>query len=106
MFDVIMLMVWVGGTAVLLLTWLYFDWFKNGWVFLGILTIILFYLRDLLRRSYIPKQLLQFFLIEIEPQIRQFCIEKRIPRWQVDQMAEFVIPDESPLRRYILSSRK
>jgi hypothetical protein len=104
--DVIVLLVWGAGTAVLLLAWLYFVWIMNGWAFMLILTFALYLMWDLLRRSYVPKRLLVFYLVEIEPQIRQFSKERNIPRWQIDQMADFILPDESQLRHYLSGSRK
>ena len=93
--------VWVMGTGLLLVLWLGIRLFSNGWIFTVIYSMLCLGLRLVLRRRWAANRFIRFFRQEIEPQIRQFTLQTRLPRWQFDQMASFVINETAPLGKFL-----
>ena len=85
-----------------LIFWLVLERIANGWMILVLFPVFFYLLRELLKRSYLQRKYLQLFLKVIEPQIRQFILERKIPRWQFDQMADYALPVDAPLRSFLL----
>jgi hypothetical protein len=103
--DNFLVTAWVSGAALILTLWLLMGW-SDIWVGLLLFPAAFFFFREILKRSYLQKRHLLFFMNDIEPQIRQFLQNNNVPRWQFDQMADFTLPEEAPLRRFLTGKTK
>lgn len=106
MLETLFLSIWGIGTLLVLLFWLLDERFPNGWVTLLALPVTVLLMRKFLVESYLQRRLPHFFLQEIDPQIRQFSLDRNIPRWQFDQMADFILREDAPLHRFLMGKKR
>ena len=100
--DLFLLMICILGVLLSLILWLLLKWLTEGWMILVLFPVAFYLLRELLKRSYLQGRYFQVFLKDIEPQMRHFILERNIPRWQFDQMADYALPGDAPLRIFLL----
>ena len=100
--DILLITIWSLGVLLIFTLWLVFDW-SYFWIVLGGFLAAFFVFREILKRSYLQRRYYLLYLKDIEPQIRLFLLERNIPRWQFDQMADFALPEDAPMRRFLAS---
>jgi len=89
------------GLLILLLLGFYYRLISNIWQYMLVFSLIILFFRVGLKRVILINQAIKVFQREIEPQINSFLEQKRLPRWQFDQMASYTLEDGSPLKDFL-----
>ncbi len=104
--DVLCAGCWAAGALVWIVLWLMFNLGFTGWIALAAYTLTGLLMNRFIRMNILPRRLIRFYRTQVEPQILRYTAGKGLPRWQFDQMACFILEEDSPLRRFMSSTAR
>ncbi len=96
---------WAAGVLVWVVLWVNFNLGYTGWIVLAAYTLTGLLANWFIQMNMLPQRLIRFYRSQVEPQIQRYTADKGLPRWQFDQMACFILEEDSPLRRFMSTAR-